>query len=248
MGEDKTPGRPDDDGKAPSGSQQIAAVFAAVAAIAAAIDPLISLIDGDRVAFNTGMCLVIAAGGVGAGIVILTVRKSSRYRKWWSRAKSASTVGALVAMLGAGISLILVAPGSAPVKASCQPSAEVSGAATSAPTFTVQANLRCAAPAGNQLFLVVQLLDEGRKGTVKHSEYYLAWDLKNVTGTQEFSDSPSGCTTRRYYVISVTPDELTPLLASQKTSSGSYYGEPIDTLIGKYAISNEETNRTCQPA
>jgi hypothetical protein len=46
VGEDKTSGRPDG-GKSPSGSQQIAAVFAALAAIAAAIDPLISLIDGD---------------------------------------------------------------------------------------------------------------------------------------------------------------------------------------------------------
>ena len=246
MGEDRIPGRPDDT-KPPSGSQQIAAVFAALAAVAAAVDPLISLINGNRVAFNTGVCLVITAGAVGAGITILAVQRSSRYRKWWRRAKPTSAVGALVAMLGAGIPLILVSPGPAPVKPPCPPTAEVSGAATSAPAFTVQANLRCTAPAGSQLFLVVQLLDEGKKGTVKHSEYYLAWDLKNTVGPQEFSDTPSGCTTRKYYVINVTPDQLALLQQSQKTSSGSYYGEPIDTLIGKYVISNKQTNHTCQP-
>jgi hypothetical protein len=247
VGKDKVPGGPNDV-KSPSGGQQVAAVLAALAATAAAVTPVISLIDGTRVTFNTGLCLVIAAAAIGAGIAVLTVQRSSWYRKWWRRLKPVSALVALVAMLGVGISLILASPKSASTPPSCRPAAGVSGAATSAPAFTVKVNLRCAAPTSNQLFLVVQLLDEGKKGTVKHSEYYLAWDLKNMTGPQEFADTPSGCTTRRYYVISVSPDQLAPLLQSQKTASGSYYGEPIDTLIGKYVISNEETNRSCQQA
>lgn len=246
VGKDKIPGDPNGV-KSPSWGQQIAAVFAALTATAAAVTPIIALINGNRVTFNTGLCLVIAAGAIGAGIAVLTVQRSSWYRKWWRRLKPVSALVALVAMLGAGISLILVSPKTASAKPPCQQAAGVSGAATSAPAFTVMVNVRCAAPTSNQLFLVVQLLDEGKKGTVKHSEYYLAWDLKNMTGPQEFSDTPSGCTTRRYYVISVSPDQLAPLLQSQKTASGSYYGEPIDTLIGKYVISNEETNHTCQP-
>jgi hypothetical protein len=106
----------------------------------------------------------------------------------------------------------------------CQQAAGISGAATSASTFTVQADLRCAAPPGSQLFVVEQLLNEGKSGTVKHSEYYLAWDMKNTTGQQYFSDSPAGCVTRKYCIISVTSDQLTLLQQSPRTSSSSYYG------------------------
>ena len=87
---------------------------------------------------------------------------------------------------------------------------------------------------------------KGRKERLStKSEYYLAWGLKNTIRPQYFADTPSGCTERRYYVISVDSDQLTLLQQSQKTSSGSYYGEPIDTVIGKYIISNTETNHSC---
>ena len=223
-------------------------MFAALAAIGAAVGPVVSLINGNRVAFNAGLCLVIIAAAISAGVAIIAVRRNGKYRKWWRRARPASTAATVVVMLSAGVPLILLSSRSTVLLKACQQAAGISGAATSASTFTVQADLRCAAPSGRQLFVVVQLLDEGRSGTVKHSEYYLAWDMKNTTGQQYFSDSPAGCVTRKYYIISVTSDQLSLLQQSPRTSSGSYYGEPIDTIIGKYVISNEQTNHTCNPA
>jgi hypothetical protein len=244
--DDRKPDGPDKV-QPPSVLQQIATVFAALAAMAAAVGPVISLINGNRIAFNTGLCLVIVATAISAGIAIIAIRRNGKYWKWWRHARPASTAATVVVMLSAGVPLILLSPKSSISLKACQQAAGISGAVTSASTFTVQANLRCAAPPGSQLFVVVQLLDEGRSGTVKHSEYYLAWNMKNITGRQYFADSPAGCVTRKYYVISVTSDQLALLQQSPRTSSGSYYGEPIDTIIGKYIISNEQTNHTCNP-
>ena len=122
VGKDKIPGDPNGV-KSPSWGQQIAAVFAALTATAAAVTPIIALINGNRVTFNTGLCLVIAAGAIGAGIAVLTVQRSSWYRKWWRRLKPVSALVALVAMLGAGISLILVSPKTASAKPPCQQAA-----------------------------------------------------------------------------------------------------------------------------
>jgi hypothetical protein len=165
--------------------------------------------------------------------------RSGRLR--WPRVALAS--GALAVMVAVLIAWA-IAP-EPPAAKACQQTATISGAATAALAFTVRARLQCAQPDGEQAYVVVQLLDEGKKGTVKHSEYYLAWDLKNTIQPQCFSDTPSGCTERRYYVINIDLDQLTLLQQSQKTSSGSYYGEPIDTVIGKYIISNTETNHSC---
>lgn len=246
MEETREPGGPDKM-QPPSILQQIATIFAGLAAIGAGAGPLISLINGNRVAFNAGLCLVIIATAISAGIAIVTIRRNGKQWKWWRRAKPASTAAGVVVMLSAGVLLTLLSPKSSASPKACQQAAGISGAATSASTFTIQADLRCPAPPGSQLFVVVQLLDEGRSGTVKHSEYYLAWDMKNTTGQQYFSDSPAGCVTRKYYVISVTSDQLALLQQSPRTSSGSYYGEPVDTIMGKYVISNEQTNHTCNP-
>ena len=246
MDDNTKPGAPDKV-QPPNVPQQIATILAALAAMAAAVGPVISLINGNRIAFNAGLCLVIIATAVSVGIAIVTIRRNGKYPKWWRRARAASTAAGVVVMLSAGVSLILLSPRFSALPNACQQAAGVSGAATSASTFTVQADLRCAAPPGRQLFVVVQLLDEGKGGTVKHSEYYLAWDMKNTRGQQYFSDSPAGCVTRKYYVISVTSDQLALLQQSPRTSSGAYYGEPVDTIIEQYVISNEQTNHTCNP-
>jgi hypothetical protein len=243
VGDDNKPSGPGE-AKAPVSLQQVAAILAAIAAAAAATDPILSLADGDRVAFNAGLCLIILAAAVAVALTVPVVRRNRRYSQWWRHARPASTAAAVVLLFIGGIALVAVSPKTAAI-AACRQAATVSGAATSAPAFTVQVSLRCVAPPGQQRYLVEQLVDEGRPGTVKHSEYYLGWDLKTTTARQSFADSPSGCATRRYYVISVTADQLALIQQSHQTSSGSYYGEPIDTVIGKYIISNEETNHTC---
>jgi hypothetical protein len=127
----------------------------------------------------------------------------------------------------------------------CHGIVQISGADTSALSFTITVNLACAVPSGNQLVLVDQLLGEGAAGTVKFSEYYFGWLVKNSPGQQTFIDSPAGCVVRRYFLVSVTQDQLTLLQQSQRTASGSYFGEPIDAVIGRYIISNVQTNHTC---
>jgi hypothetical protein len=97
----------------------------------------------------------------------------------------------------------------------------------------------------DKLYLMVQLLNEGSAGTIKHSEYYFAYTVKNDVGQVSFNDTPAGCVTRRYYLISVTPDQLALLQQSLRTRAGSYYGEPIDSDIGQYISSNIQINRTC---
>jgi hypothetical protein len=90
-----------------------------------------------------------------------------------------------------------------------------------------------------------QRLNEGRAGTEKHSEYVFGWKLQNATGPQSFIDTPPGCVSRRYYVISVTSDQLELLQSSPHTSTGAYLEDPIDSDIGKYVWSNVQTNHSC---
>ena len=219
--------------------QSLVAVFGALGVIAAFSASIIAIVHGGRLLF--GICLIITGASIGVAFFADQIRR--RYQQVpgrWLRI-AAAVVSAL--LIGSGITRLVVAQHTS--STACHAPAEISGADTSALQFTVTADLPCAMQSGNQLILVEQLLNEGVAGTVKHSEYYLAWDVKNAAGRQTFADSPAGCVTRRYYLISVTQDQLALLQQSQRTKSGSYFGEPIDTVIGKYIVSNVQTNHTC---
>jgi len=229
--------------------QPIIVVFTALAAVAAVAGPVISVIEGGRIAFHVGICLIIAGGAVLVAVVAHLISRSGRVRRvpprWWQ----AMTAGVSIILVVVGVILVATQHSNVATQhsnsAQCQTPARISGADTSALQFTVTVDLVCTMPSGNQLFLVEQLLGQGKPGTVKHSEYYLGWDVRDAVGLHSFADSPSGCATRRYYLISVTQDQLDLLEQSQRASSGSYFGEPIDTVISRYIVSNQQTNHTC---
>jgi hypothetical protein len=230
---DRRPGSPSD------GWQSLVTVFGALGAIAAVSASIIGIVHGGRLLF--GICLIISGVSIGAAFFADQIRRRYRQVSGRWRRIAAAVLGAL--LIGSGIATLVVAQ---PARSTvCHAPAEISGADTSALQFTVTADLPCAMQSGNQLILVEQLLGEGVAGTVKHSEYYLAWDVRNTAGRQTFADSPAGCVTRRYYLISVTQDQLALLQQSQRTKPGAYFGEPIDTAIGKYIVSNVQTNHTC---
>jgi hypothetical protein len=170
-------------------------------------------------------------------------RFKQRFKKTAPRVQQIALGVVSTAFMATGIVFVLMQhPSHA---ATCNTRAEVSGASTPALQLTIIVNLSCSAPPGNQLYLMEQRLDEGKAGTEKHSEYVFGWKLQNVAGSQSVIDTPPGCVPRRYYVISVTSDQLDLLQSSPHTSSGAYYENPIDTDIGKYIWSNVQTNHSC---
>lgn len=221
-----------------------AAIVSGIAALVAAVGSIIAFVTGGRLAFRLALSLIFIGVAVGLGVLTVKFRQSEKFREF-ARRRGTIVAGLLsVAAVAAGLSLARTESPSPPPP-SCRTPAHISGADTSAASFTIGVNLRCRAPSGNYLRLVEQLLNEGVKGTVKHSEYYLGWDVKNSVGQSTYSDHPGGCTTRRYYLISVTPDELQLIQQSPRTKSGSYYGEPVDTIIEQYIVSNVQVNHTC---
>jgi hypothetical protein len=209
--------------------------------MAAVIGTLIALVTAGRFVF--AVCLIVC-GIVIAGAV--TVHRMSQTD--WFRRRSDRLVRYVLYALGpimlvaGGLILVFAQPSS---PAACHKPAQVAGADTSASSFTITVSLSCATASGNQLWLMAQLLNEGGVGTAKHSEYYFAYSVKNDPGQQPFVDTPPNCVVRRYYLISVTSDQLSLLQSSQHTLVDAYYGEPIDTYISKYIISNVQTNHTC---
>jgi hypothetical protein len=237
MSEEETTARQPE--KPPDGWQSLVVVFGALGVIVAAAGAVIAIINGGRLLF--GLCLIIS--GASIGLAFFASQITRRYRRvsvHWRRI-AAAVVSVL--LIGFGITRLVVTQHASSTV--CHEPAVISGADTSALQFTITVDLPCTMQSGNQLYLVEQLLNEGVAGTVKHSEYYLGWDVKNSAGRQTFADSPAGCVTRRYYLISVTQDQLALLQQSQRTKSGSYFGEPIDTVISKYIVSNVQMNHTC---
>jgi hypothetical protein len=224
-----------------SGKDPIVTTFNVAATLTAIAGPIISFIQGGHYLFTIGLCLIISA------IVFLGAAATRRIRRIYQgasdRKRQILTCMAAGIFLAAGIPLIVtqnIRP------SACDRAAAVSGADTSALQFIITVRVTCTVPAMNQMFLVEQLLGEGVKGTLKHSEYYIGeWGINNSIGQQSITDSPAGCITRLYYVISVTPDQLQLLQQSHRTSSGSYYGDPVDSNISKYVTSNIQTNHTC---
>lgn len=225
--------------KSPNGWQSLVTVFEVLGVIAAAAGAVIAIVHGGRLLF--GLCLIIS--GAAIGIAFFADHIMRGYRRVPGRWRQLTAAVVSVILIGFGITTLVVTKPTG--STACQAPAVVSGADTSALQFTVAVELPCTMQSGNQLFLVEQLLNEGVAGTVKHSEYFLGWDVKNTTGRQTFADSPAGCVTRRYYLINVTQDQLALLQQSQRTKAGAYFGEPIDSVISKYVASNVQTNHTC---
>jgi hypothetical protein len=215
--------------------------------VAAPVGTLIALVAAGWFVF--AICLVISGAVIFGAALVQRVMLTSWYRRRSGLLSQYAFFALGILLVAAGIPVIILAhPSGAaqpPAKTACTKPAQVSGAGTSAPSFTVLVNLPCAVPSGNQLWVVVQFLNEGVAGTAKHSEYYFAYSVRNDPGSQSFADTPHGCATRRYYLISLTADQLALLQASPHTLAGAYYGEPIDTDINKYIVSNVQINRTC---
>jgi len=233
---------PNDPRDQPGLHHYLGAIFAGIGVLAAAVSPVIVFVQGGGLAFRVGLFLTIIGAALGLGVLGVQFRRSGKLQALLRRRGLIMAAIVSLASIAAGLFLAASQP---PKPTTCRVPAQVSGADTSAASFTVSVNLRCPMPSADKLYLVVQLLNEGVKGTVKHSEYYLAWAIKNSVGLTSRHDNPAGCTTRRYYLISVTLDQLALLQQSPRTSSGSYYGEPIDTDIGQYISSNIQVNHTC---
>ena len=228
--------------KSPSFQQSLSAIFAAVATLIVVVGGIIAFIQAGRLVFRTGLFLIIIGMALALAVVALRVRQSGKLKELAHRWGLIIAVAASLVLISAGLILAVT---QRPSSTNCTTPAQVSGADTSAASFTVTVNVRCLMPTDNKSYLVVQLLNEGAKGTVKHSEYYLAWAVRNAVGRQSLADHPDGCVARRYYLINVTLDQLALLQQSPRTSSGSYYGEPIDTDINQYILSNIQVNHTC---
>jgi hypothetical protein len=218
--------------------QRIGDAIGWLAAAAAFAVTIITLIEGGEVA----LFLIIFGIAVGVAGASYQISRSRRYRRAAARWGGIAVIVASVVLVLTGIILTNKTSSAPP---SCQKPARVSGADTPATHFLVTVELPCTVPPDHLLFLVVQLLNVGRKGTVTHSEYYLAWDVKNVAGRQSFAASPPSCETRRYYLISVTQDALALMQQSPQIEAKGFYGEPIDTVIGKYITSNVQIHQPC---
>lgn len=218
-----------------------AAVVANVAAVGGILAVVVTFVAAGWRAF--AISLIVVGILVGSGALIYQFGRT----RWYAQRSKQLQKYALYALSGillaAGIPLALLVQSDA--KTACDTQARVSGAATSAKSFAITVTLTCAAPPENQLWLVEEVLNQGKPGTLKHSEYFLAWQIPNVTKPSSVNDTPVACNTRRFYLISVSADQLALLESSPRTSGGAYYDEPIDTYISKYIVSNVQLNQTC---
>ena len=165
---------PSPQGKPAATPRPAAAVVANVAAVGGILAVIVTFVAAGWHAF--AICLIVVGILVGAGALVYQFRwyaqRSMRLQKYALYALSG-------VLLAAGIPLAFLVHSPAGTACSTQP--QVSGADTSAKSFAITVTLTCAAPPGNQLWLVEEVLNQGKPGTIKHSEYYLAWQIPNVT-------------------------------------------------------------------
>ena len=218
-----------------------AAVVANVAAVGGVLAVIVTFVAAGWRAF--AISLIVVGILVGGGALVYQFGRTRWYAQRSKQLQKYALYALSSILLAAGILLAFLVHSSA--KTACSTQARVSGADTSAKSFAITVTLTCAAPPENQLWLVEEVLNEGKPGTNKHSEYYLAWQIPNVTNPTSVNDTPVACNVRRFYLISVSADQLALLESSPRTQGGAYYGEPIDTYISKYIVSNVQLNHTC---
>jgi hypothetical protein len=236
-----------EDGEHPGPSElpkQFGTIIGCVAAVLTAVGLITAFLSSARLVYRIGLLLVIIGIATALAAVAVLLRRSKKLSVFVKRWGLITAVAASLSMIAVGIALVATHTSSPP--AACHALALVTGADTSADSFTIGVTLRCMASAESQLWLMEQRLNEGVAGTEKHSEYVFAWHVKNVTGQrQEFTDTPPGCVARRYYLIIATPYQVAVLKQSPHTSAGSYLEDPIDSEIGQYISSNVQVNHTC---
>jgi hypothetical protein len=227
--------------KPAAASRPAAAVLANVAAAGGVLAVIVTFVAAGWRAF--AISLIVVGILIGGGALVYQFGRT----RWYAQRSKQLQKYALYALSGillaTGILLVFLVQ--SPAKTPCSTQARVSGADSSAKSFAITVTLTCAAPPENQLWLVEEVLNQGRPGTIKHSEYYLGWQISNVTNPRSVNDTPVACNTRRFYLISVSADQLALLESSSRTPGGAYYGEPIDTYISKYIVSNVQLNHTC---
>jgi hypothetical protein len=240
MAEPHGPDRPSQEEPADT-PRPTAAVMANVAAAVGILAAIVTLVTVGWRAF--AISLIVVGILIGGGALVYQFGRT----RWYTQRSKQLQKYALYALSGvllvAGISLAFLAQ--SPAKTACSTQARVSGADTSAKSFAITVTLTCTAPPESQLWLVEEVLNQGKPGTIKHSEYYLGWQITNVTRPQSVNDTPIACNKRRFYLISVSADQLALLESSPRTAGGAYYDEPIDTYISKYIVSNVQLNQTC---
>ena len=236
-----------EDGEHPEPSELpklLSMIISGVAALLTAVGLITAFLSSARLLYRVGLLLVIFGIAAALAAVAIWLRRNKRLSALVRRWGLITVVVASLSMIAVGATLAAT-HGSSTV-ASCHALALVTGADTSADSFTIGVTLRCMAPDGSQLWLMEQRLNEGVAGTEKHSEYVFGWHVKNVTRQhQEFTDTPPGCVARRYYLIIATPYQVAVLKQSPHTSAGSYFENPIDSGIGQYIASNVQVNHTC---
>jgi hypothetical protein len=217
----------------------VTALVANAAAVGGVLAVIATFVAAGWHAF--AISLIVVGILVGGGAFAYQFGRTGRYAKQLPKYAFYALSGILLAA-GIPLAFLVQSPGKTP----CNTQARVSGADTSAKSFAITVTLTCAAPPENKLYLVEEVLNQGRPGTIKHSEYYLAWLIPNVvTNPRSVNDTPVACNMRRFYLISVSDDQLELLRSSPRTPGGAYYEEPIDTDISKYVVSNVQLNHTC---
>ncbi len=97
--------------------------------------------------------------------------------------------------------------------------------------------ITCPVPQGNEVILVSQTLDGTKE---ERTIYKLVWTLNtHDSATQIFPSHTTAGIQRTYYLISVTPDQLTLIKAGQVSPNGDYY-----TLNNAPHVSQDMPNKT----
>jgi hypothetical protein len=234
----------DPDPEPPDLPKQVSMIVSGAAAILTVVGLITAFVTTGRFIYRIGIFVATVGAATALAGVAIWLRRSSRLSALLRRWGLITAVVAGVALITVGVTVAATHRGSP--TASCHALAKVTGADTSAASFTIGVTLRCKAPAGSQLWLIEQRLNEGAAGTEKHSEYVFGWPVRNVADQRQvFTDTPPGCVARRYYLISATPYQVAVLKQSRHTASGAYYENPIDSDIGQYISSNVQLNHTC---